>query len=216
MKTAVALIFALGMWVGASCISAQTARTKPANREVKKTEKETVYDGAWWAKAEQEERLGFLEGYSDCLEWDAHAKLPRAIDHLEDSITVYYKTHPDERNIAVITVWQKVSTQGPPAEPGPPGGEVWTNPHGFLDGQWWRETSEERNLGFVEGYLLCTSTCVNQPLETYSRPASYYVDEISKYVSLHPKADSMAVANILALFHDRQKSKTRDPKPTKP
>jgi len=207
MKTALTTILAFVMSVGPSCISAQTGSAKPSDSADKKETKEKVYDGDWWARAAPDERSGFLQGAADCLEWAAHAKLPRAIDHLEEQIDRYYKAHPTDRNIAVTTVWQRVSTQGSPAKPSPPGGEVWTNPHGFFDGQWWRETSEAQNLGFIEGYLWCMRTCVNQPSETYSRPVSYYVDEISKYIALHPKADGQAVAKILSRFRDRPKPK---------
>jgi hypothetical protein len=207
MKTTLMTILAFVISVAPSCISAQTGSAKSSDSADKEETKEKVYDGDWWARAEPNERSGFLQGAADCIVWTAHTKLPRDIDNLEEKIGQYYKTHPNDRNVAVSTIWQKVSTQGPPATPRPTGGEVYTNPHGFHDGFWWRQGPESENRGFLEGYLWCMRTCVNQPSETYSQPISYYFDKIWDYIFAHPKAEHDAVANILARFRDRPKRK---------
>ena len=56
---------------------------------------------------------------------------------------------------------------------------------------------------FLEGYLSCLRTCASRPTETYSRPAAYYVHEISRYIATHPKtAYTEAIADILSRFRD--------------
>ena len=207
MKNTLTTILVFMMSVGPSCISAQTGSTKPSDNTDKKETKEKVYDGDWWAKAEPAERSGFLQGAADCIVWTAHAKLPRTIDDLEGEIDRYYKAHPNDWNVAVTTVWKRVSVQGPPAKPSLPGGEVYTNPHGIHDGFWWRQGSESENQGFLEGYIWCMRTCVKEPAETYSRSIDYYFDKIWDYIIAHPKAEDEAVAVLLTRFRDRPKPK---------
>ena len=102
--------------------------------------KENAYDGNWWLKREPDERSAFTDGASDCLFYVAHAKwLSRNVDDLEKQIDQYYESHQNERGALVLTVWQKILANAPPAKPRPSGGEVWTNPHGYFDGTYWSQ-----------------------------------------------------------------------------
>ena len=218
MKTTLTTILAFVMSVGFSCISAQAGRAQSSNRADKRETKEKVYDGGWWLAGDSDERSGFLDGAADCLTSVAHAKwLSHSVQGLDAKISEYYKTHPQDTGMNVADVWRQMLSESQPTKPAP-GGEVWTNPHGYYDGLWWRQGSESENRGFLEGYLWCMRTSVNQPSETYSRPISYYADKISAYIQTHPKADGEAVATILSRFRDRPKpaSMTHDPKATTP
>ncbi len=197
------------MLVGFSYEPAKTATPQSSNKTDEQRTKQAAYDGNWWLAAESGERTGFLDGTRDCLVWVADAKLPRDIDNLEEKIGQYYKTHPNDRSVAVSTIWQKVSTQGPPATPRPAGGEVYTNPHGYYDGEFWREGSELANRGFLEGYIWCMRTCVKEPADTYSRSIDYYFDKIWDYIEKHPGTAKYnePIATILSRFHDRPKPK---------
>jgi hypothetical protein len=207
VKTAMTAIPALVMALGFLCTCGRSGGTQSPNRTKEKETRNGVYDGKWWLGAGSDERSGFLDGVADCVKWVAHAKwLTHDVDGLQEGITKYYKTRPQDSAMNVADAWRKVLSVSKPRK-SIPGGEVWTNPHGYFDGQWWRESSESDNRGYLEGYLWCLRTCVNPPPETYSRPISYYADQISVYVRDHPKAEGEAVADILYRFRDRPKPK---------
>jgi hypothetical protein len=166
------------------------------------------YDGKWWSAADPGERSGFLNGAADCLTSVAHEKwVSRSIEWAVPKITDYYKTHTADNGVPVVDAWRKVLSEAPPETPRK-GGEVHANPHGYYDGQYWREGSDLERRGFLQGYLWCLRTRVQSPSETYSRPVSYYVERISDYVGKHPKSDNEAIATILSRFRDKPKPKT--------
>jgi len=162
------------------------------------------YDGEWWSSADIEEKSGFLNGAADCLTSVAHEKwVSRSIKWAVPKITDYYKTHAADSAIPVVDAWRKVLSEAP-LESSPKGGQVHANPHGYYDGQYWREGSEPERQGFLEGYLWCLSTRVESPSETYSRSVSYYLEKINDYVQKHPKSDNEPIAVILSKFRDRR------------
>lgn len=192
---------ALSVGMGLPC---SKERNAPSRQDRAKTEtKKSVYDGNWWLTREADEQTAFLEGAGDCLVWTAHVNwLTHYLDNLEQRMTRYYKEHPKDRGLPVTDVWRKLLSESKPTKP-PPGGEEWTNPHGFLDGTWWVQSSQPERLALLEGYLWCMRTCVNQPSETYSRSADYYAEKIGKYILAHPKtAYDEAVATVLARYRD--------------
>jgi hypothetical protein len=160
------------------------------------------YDGHWWLSVEVEERSGFIEGAGDCLTWTARKPGFNAISRqLEPKVTRFYETHAARRALLVTEVWTLLERT--PANQSPPqGGEVWSNAHWYLNGSWWRQSSETEQLGYVKGYLWCVQAEVTRPRETYSRSAAYYGAKISAYAKSHPKADDEAVATILARYRD--------------
>ena len=181
----------------------------------------TKYDGNWWKTADRRERSGFLNGASDCLFSVAKAPwLTRSVDELDQRIDDYYKAHDKKRDMTVDKVWKTIIKEAPPDKPRPEGGEVWTGPHGYYDGSYWRQSSELENKGFLEGYIWCMRTCVKSPKENYSLSVNYYFDKIWEYVLKHPKAESEAIADLLARFRyrpsPRHTTMTRDRKTTKP
>ena len=191
--------------VGMSFGSAHAVKAQPWGE--KGEPKTQTYDGSWWLAADSDERSGFLNGAADCLTSVAHARwLKFTVQGLDAKIGEYYKSHPSDVGKSVANVWRQIQSKSQPSKD-IPGAEVWKNPHGYLDGFWWRQGSESENRGFLEGYLWCMSTCVKQPIETYSQPVEYYADKISEYVRAHPKAEHDAVAAILFRFRDRPKSR---------
>jgi hypothetical protein len=160
-------------------------------------------------------KSGFLSGAGDCLFWVAHAKwLSRNVDDLERQIDHYYKTNPSDRGMPVTTVWKNVLLAAPPAKPRPPGGETWTNRHGYYDGTWWVQSPESERRAFLEGYLWCLQSCVSKPSEIYSKPVSYYEKSISGYIQLHPEsAYDEAIADMLSRYRDDQDHKGHANKP---
>jgi hypothetical protein len=202
------LSYTLTLAVLASCPAAGSQAAKGGRGGTDRTgvARQTTYDGTWWLRANTDEQSGFLSGAGDCLYWVAHAPwLSRWVDDLRQKITSLYTSRPQDRKTPVKEVWRRVLSEAPPARPRPPGGEVWTNPHGYFNGLWWRQSSGAEARGFLEGYLWCLRNCVNGSLETYSHSIEYYEDRIDGYISKHPKADDEAIAAILSRFRDRPK-----------
>src|SRR5208282_4310577 len=122
------------------------------------------YDGKWWSVTDADEHLGFLYGAFDCLTWKAHKKsFSGTLEQLPDKITAFYKSHPESASLSVVEVGRRVAAELPPVKT--TDGEVYTNPHGFLDGTWWAQGGEAEDRGFLEGYLWCLRTYVPQSTE---------------------------------------------------
>jgi hypothetical protein len=209
MKTASALALTIALSTGL-CLSCPQTKGDQVNVIVeKKPTKVRAYDGTWWLAANDDERMGFLDGAGDCLESAARVTwLTHSVQSLEKKITRHYQAHPADRAILVTEVWRKLLSETKPSKPAP-GSEVWTNPHEFLNGTWWVQSSETQQLGFLEGYLWCMRTCVDKPAQVYSRSVNSYADQIVKYILAHPKtAYDEAIAEILARFRDRPKPGT--------
>ncbi len=143
----------------------------------KSAREEQEYDGNWWASADRDRREGFFWGAGDCLGWEANigpdffSGATRYInsDSFDKEVSGYYERHPSERGLRVIEVWRKVAVQMGRDTPQTKGGEVYTNPHGFLDGLWFRGVSQSERLGFLQGYLECLKGYVSKPKARYSR-----------------------------------------------
>ncbi|MCZ2154208.1 MAG: hypothetical protein LC114_09990 [Bryobacterales bacterium] len=162
----------------------------------------TVYDGLWWSTLTVEERSGFLEGSADCLTWAANVRgFSDPSARLVNKITRYYESHPEDKQTPVLDVWLRVRVAG--AAKLAEGAEVWTTPHWYLNGLWWRQSSESERRGFLKGYLGCFLTRVDSPKEQYSLSVNSYMSKIDEYVKAHPGADDEAIAVILRKYKDR-------------
>jgi len=185
------------------------AQIAPSLADQQMPKREAAYDGKWWSAANSEEKAGFLNGTADCLISNAHEKwITRSVAWAVPKITEYYKAHPTCETTPVPEVWHKVISATPRDGPSKDG-EVFTNPHGYYDGQYWREGDDSEHEGFLEGYLFCLRTAAKSPTEIYSQPLSYYVEKINAYLKAHPDGDHEAIAAILSRFRDK-------PKPKKP
>jgi hypothetical protein len=171
--------------------SAQTAhRSKPQ------------YDGTWWLAANPGERSGFINGVADCMTWEAHKQGYSATpEQLDDKITAFYSANPGSKSATVLEAWRRVSPSLTQAL-APKGGETWNNPHWYLNGDWWAQSAQTEQIGFVEGYLWCIRTQVEGPHPSYSKPASFYREKINAFLTANPKLGNEAVAKTLARFKD--------------
>lgn len=178
-------------------------------QSVQKTSSDKPYNGNWWLARNPQERSGFLEGAGDCLTWLARVPgFGAPSGQMADRITKHYETHPSERGSLFTEVWRRLASNTEGAQHHEDG-EVWKNPHWYLNGLWWRQSSEEERLGFLEGYLWCVRTQSVPEKVTYSRSVSYYRSKIDDYVRTHAKADDEPIAAILAGFRDAPKAKER-------
>jgi hypothetical protein len=139
MHTAIAV---LTLVAGGLAVQAQGDQSPRA------VKRERAYDGRWWSGGEPEERSGFLNGAADCLAYVAHEKWvsSHSIEWLAPKISGYYESHSASRVVPVVEVWRKLISEAPPETP-PKGGEVYTNPHGYYDGLYWRPGSDSDHLG---------------------------------------------------------------------
>ncbi len=170
----------------------------------------TKYDGHWWLLLTSEEKSGYLNGDADCHTFELKAK-PRysksAADE-QESVTNFYRDEPDKRSLPVFEAIRIVEDEPPLRETGK-GGEVWTEPHGYWDGQWWREGSPADRLGFVEGYLACHSRS-QRPHGALSRTPPEYARLINQWYKLNeetgdvePDRVDTKIADVLFKFRDR-------------
>lgn len=188
----IVMAMATGAWSQSSLPAAGTTMLKPS------------FEREWWLKTDADERSGFLNGASDCLTWTAHKNGFNATpEQIMDKIDKYYKTHPGSANLNVIDVWQMIANQLKVSKGTEDPGETWKNAHWYLDGLWWRQSSEDEQLGFVEGYIWCMKTQVSAPTESYSRSASFYRRKIDAFVRANPKLSNEAVAVTLHRFRDQ-------------
>ena len=201
MKAILAPAFAILLGAGA-CLSYPPQSDRPSPG---KSSKQAAYDGDWWFSANSDTRSGYFWGADDCLVWSAHVKgFWGSSDAFDDFVTKFYETHPTEKKLPVVEAWRGATARTRPPED-TPGGEVWTNPHGFLNGSWYRQSSYDERIGFLEGYIGCLRTYVKEPTESYSRQPGYYDDNIWDYIDTHPKAYNEPIATMLARYRDKLK-----------
>jgi len=187
--------------IGTSFLYVQPSRTSVTPHVIVKDEK--AFNGQWWLGADIEERSGFMEGAADCLTWTAHREgFSATPNQLSPKITQYYQTHSSERKQLVTEVWKKLQPE-PSASTHAPDGESWKNAHWYLNGLWWRQSSETEQLGFLEGYRWCMRSCVKSKSQSYSHPDGYYVAKITEFLKAHPKGDDESVASILLRYRDK-------------
>lgn len=167
-----------------------------------------AYEGRWWASAETEERAGFIWGASDCLSSDADLQGFWGTDEAIDAaISKYYRVHLREENLSIMEVWGKVGSSVHEPEH-PEGGEIYDHPHGFLDGNWYKMEFYPKRIGYLQGYLGCLKTYVNDPPQSYSHTIGYYDDHVWDYIDAHPRAYDEVVAEMLSRFRDRTDGKS--------
>jgi hypothetical protein len=130
--------------------------------------------------------------------------LSRDLADLDTEIDQSYKAHPSNLSLPIVALWQKLLAQAPPAKPRR-GGEVWTNPHGYYNGDWYKQSSYDERIGFLQGYIGCLRTYMKEPTESYSRQPGYYDDKIWDYIDTHPKAYNEPIATMLARYRDKLK-----------
>jgi hypothetical protein len=150
VSRSVAFFVCIGVAVGSALC--QTASTPKPSDVVR-------FDPAWWKQANSDEQQGFIYGYLDCLQPVGAPSV--SIDDLQGFISKTLASQkPSTPN--AVTAAIKLSLTAMKPRKVLKGGEVYTGPHGFLDGGWWggfegpwppNVTDEDR--GYLEGYLEC-------------------------------------------------------------
>lgn len=168
------------------CFSGALAQPQPTSRVMG-----DQFDRRWFMNAPNGEIKGFINGYYDCLPNPAQRSMPgwsMPTKSMVDRITDFYAQHKATR-LNVAQVAQKVAANGPVSHPAP-GGEVYTNRHGYYDGLWWKGASGDEQLGYVEGYLVCLKR--QAPKSESQRTAI----AISNWYRKHPSKEDRAIAYV--------------------
>lgn len=120
----------------------------------------------WWHHSSEGEKTGFVLGYFDC------PNAPKFVYGAtsDDYISFVDKTilNSDMSSEAVPKVLQGAH-RNIHVKPIPKGGEEYPEKHGWLDGEWWGDTTHgdpDEHLGYVEGYSACGSGFVYDSAET--------------------------------------------------
>jgi hypothetical protein len=122
------------------------------------------FDARWWRHANSDEQQGFIYGYGDCRQpvnrptvsiVDEQTFVSKALDSHEAGT-------PTSVTAAIQRAWNTLKSQKLL-----PGAEVFSGPHGYLDGEWWGGFDgpwpsylESADRGYLEGYLECSSAHV--------------------------------------------------------
>lgn len=168
------------------------------------------FSASWWARTDAEERSGFLNGTADCMTWTVHKKgFNQTPEQLIDKISAYYKNHREAAGLNVLEIWQRLDAQGQLNTGADDQGEAWKNAHWYLNGDWWAQSSEDQQLGFVEGYLWCMKTQAPATVDSYPYSPKVYRQKIDAFVKAHPKLGNESVAVTLRRFRDQDRVSSR-------
>ena len=167
------------------------------------------YNGHWWLLLTSEEKSGYLVGDGDCYGFELKAKPAYSKSIVEEAeyVTNFYRSNADKRSVPVFDAI-RVEEQQPPSRQVQAGGETWTEPHGYCDGQWWRQVNRADRLGFVEGYMACYARSPKAH-GTLSKTPAEYVRLINEWYKLNeesgdvdPNREDAKIADVLFKFRD--------------
>jgi len=169
------------------------------------------FDGHWWVAAEPAEQRGFISGYVDCYvyEYKGPAGFSRSFMALQGLITRYYQRSAASLDEQVPSVLARYQDRPSDTVPNPEDAEVHFEPHGFFDGDFWRQVSAPERLGFLQGYLLCHATQSRNQNGAFSRSAAEYQNLITRWYRLNEATDEIdegrareKIADVLFRFRD--------------
>lgn len=156
------------------------------------------FDGAWWKSASRARQTGFLDGESDCHQYERKGveRGFRSVYQAADLLDDFY--NKSER--LGVPVRQALTMINVPSSPKPRGGSAHPEKHGYYDGLWWRGAGPEQGgLGFVEGYL----ACLPHGRSLYPKDRRVYAALIDKWYQANPAKESAKIAEVLTSFAER-------------
>jgi hypothetical protein len=144
-------------------------------------QKPVRFDKAWWNSLDKNEHWDFIYGFTDCGKPDMSGL---NIAQYEDFVSDHANSDADSVPTLILLAPRKVK-----ALPQAPGGEVWTERHGFNDGDLWGDHPGE-GRAWVEGYLACE----HRPVDIAS--VDRYVRLIIRHYA-NPNRHLDKLANVL-------------------
>ena len=137
-------------------------------------------NGKWWQTISKEHRLGFLAGFTDCALAEGHDSRFKSQSWytLEPFLTSYFAGIPLKQSTSVESVL--TTTQLPQKPSSPSNGDNHTGKHGIFDGEYWRQSSSDHRLGFIEGYIRSLKH-YEIKAGSFPRSAKWYQAQISTW-----------------------------------
>lgn len=164
------------------------------------------FDRKWWNSVDSEEQQGFILGFSDCYGDTLRHKVRSDATNVEfrKALNDFYTTHTDQNSTEVPELVIRLLRTLKSSVHHLPGGEVWNELHGYLDGQYWNESTASERIGFLEGYIKCYQDYARRPRVRFSRTASEYSGLLTRYFE-NPDADHTdeKIAHVLHRFGDK-------------
>lgn len=121
------------------------------------------FDGVWWQHANDDEQQGFIYGYQDCRQPPKVAQAS-IVDYQKAVSAAVGNGKSGESDVvtkAIENAWTTLKSRDTR------GGESYSGPHGYLDGEWWGSfqgpwpsSVADADRGYLEGYLDCASAPV--------------------------------------------------------
>ncbi len=131
------------------------------------------FDKSWWTPLSQNEKWDFIYGFTDC---GPAIQSGLSTAQYEEFITQHVTSDPKSVPQLIRLAPHKVRSL-----PQTPGGEVWKERHGFLNGDLWGDDVDE-GRAWVEGYLACEHRPVVQSsVDRYVRQIIHYYAKTKRY-----------------------------------
>jgi hypothetical protein len=147
-----------------------------------------TFDGNWWAKANLDERVGFLYALDDCLTYDAvpHLRFDDTWTNYEKRITSYYASPSANTTASVQQVFERFAKK-PIAAKRTKQGERYGD-------EFWRAHNVHARRGFLEGYISCRTRYKNSV--KWSKPVSYYLEKLDDIYNVDDRHGENALENV--------------------
>lgn len=160
------------------------------------------YDASWWASSNHQTKIGYLNGESDCYQYEILGT-DRHFSSIDEEVTyldAFYRSPRDQKTTisdALRRGRKKTVTSSSISK----GGDAHPKKHGYYDGGWWREIdSDQAREGFVEGYISCRIGSSNQVSKLVISRVRASID---KWYLANPSKSDQSIAVLIDVFTSR-------------
>lgn len=108
-------------------------------------------DGHWWVLLPDPEKESFVMGYYDCYVFDRGARNypDGSYKQIVSWLNEFYDLKSDNLSTPISNAFYRISVKMPGHIPKN------TERHGFFDGEFWRQMSNQERSSFIRGYINC-------------------------------------------------------------